>query len=314
MKALKKTGKICLIALLSLILLLVVTVSLFNALKFAIYSDYYSREQTVCKNPGLSDGFVCQGIAVSEEHGKILVSGYMQNKSNSRIYITDFDSNSYYVNLTYRGGDKYTGHAGGVALTADTVYVASGSKLFTFSLSELMSVEPGGSIDIGHGTAVNNAASFVYADESYVYVGEYNDPVGYQKEHKYETPEGTNYAIISRYSHNDLTHPDKIYSIRNYVQGACFTPEGKVILSTSHGLTDTLYYVYNESEMTASGESLDGTPVYYFGECLEVLKAPAMGEDLDYYDGRVISLTESASNKYIFGKFFFAFDIFSLEF
>jgi hypothetical protein len=31
-----------------------------------------------------------------------------------------------------------------------------------------------------------------------------------------------------------------------------------------------------------------------------------MGEDIDYYDGQIITLSESASNKYVIGKFFFA--------
>jgi len=39
-----------------------------------------------------------------------------------------------------------------------------------------------------------------------------------------------------------------------------------------------------------------------------------MAEGLDYYDGKVITLTESASNKYIFGKLFFAFKIVGLDF
>ena len=38
-----------------------------------------------------------------------------------------------------------------------------------------------------------------------------------------------------------------------------------------------------------------------------------MSEDLDYYDGKVITLFESACDKYIFGKFFFANKIVSLD-
>ena len=38
-----------------------------------------------------------------------------------------------------------------------------------------------------------------------------------------------------------------------------------------------------------------------------------MSEDLSYYNGKAYTLTESACNKYILGKFFFAYDIFSLE-
>ena len=307
MEYLLKGLVILIVAILCLVLLLVGGL---NIAKFPIYSEYYSMEETLCTNPGLDDGFVCQGICVSEENGVILVSGYMADKSNSRIYVTDFESNSYFVELTRNGGEKYTGHAGGIALTGDTVYISNGSKLYVFSLTDVLNAKNGEKVDIGEGVKVSSAASFVYADEEYVYVGEFNNPAEEQKEHIY----GENHSIIEKYSHDDLENPVKIYSIGDYAQGVCFTPDGKVILSTSYGLTSTVYYVYNEADATDTGEMLDGAPVYMLGECVREIKGPAMGEDLDYYNGKVITLTESASNKYIFGKLFFANDIVALDF
>ena len=307
MEYLLKGLVILIVAILCLALLLVGGL---NLAKFPIYSEYYSMEETLCTNPGLDDGFVCQGICVSEENGVILVSGYMADKSHSRIYVTDFESNSYFVELTRNGGEKYTGHAGGIALTGDTVYISNGSKLYVFSLTDVLNAKNGEKVDIGEGVKVSSAASFVYADEEYVYVGEFNNPAEEQKEHIY----GENHSIIEKYSHDDLENPVKIYSIGDYAQGVCFTPDGKVILSTSYGLTSTVYYVYNEADATDTGEMLDGAPVYMLGECVREIKGPAMGEDLDYYNGKVITLTESASNKYIFGKLFFANDIVALDF
>lgn len=307
MEYLLKGLVILIVAILCLALLLVGGL---NIAKFPIYSEYYSMEETLCTNPGLDDGFVCQGICVSEENGVILVSGYMADKSHSRIYVTDFESNSYFVELTRNGGEKYTGHAGGIALTGDTVYISNGSKLYVFSLTDVLNAKNGDKVDIGEGVKVSSAASFVYADEEYVYVGEFNNPAEEQKEHIY----GENHSIIEKYSHDDLENPVKIYSIGDYAQGVCFTPDGKVILSTSYGLTSTVYYVYNEADATDTGEMLDGAPVYMLGECVREVNGPAMGEDLDYYNGKVITLTESASNKYIFGKLFFANDIVALDF
>lgn len=301
------------IFILAVLCLALVVVGGLNLAKFPIYSEYYSMEETLCTNPGLNDGFVCQGICVSEENEVILVSGYMADKSNSRIYVTDFESNSYYVELT-REGKKYTGHAGGIALTGDTVYISNGSKLYVFDLSDVLSAKDGEVVDIGAGFEVNSAASFVYADENYVYVGEFNNPDEEQKEHIYNTPDGTNHSIIERYTHDNLETPDKIYSIGDYAQGVCFTPDGKIVLSTSYGLTSTIYYVYNESDAIDSGNVIDGAPVYFLGECVRKVSGPAMGEDLDWYDGKIITLTESASNKYIFGKLFFADDIVALDF
>lgn len=305
--------KVLLIALLTVVALALLSLIGLNIAKHFIYSDYYSIKSDVCKNPGLNDGFVCQGIAVSEENNVILVCGYMKDKSNSRIYVTDLNSNSYYVELT-RNGEKYTGHAGGLAITGDTVYLANAKKIYSFSLEDVLSVNNGDVVDIGTGTKVNTNASFVYTDEEYLYVGEFHDGGKYAIEgHENETAEGTHYALCTKYALNDLTTPVAVYSIRNNVQGICFTPEGKVVLSTSYGLTDTVYYVYNLESATDSGKTFDGAPLYYLDNLEKEIHGPAMGEDLDYFDGKIITLTESASDKYIFGKLFGATKIVALD-
>ena len=283
-----------------------------NVAKFFIYSDYYGMKTDICRNPGLSDGFVCQGICSDDDRGKILVSGYMKDGSASRIYVTDRDNDSYYIELE-KDGKPFDGHAGGIAVHGDTVYVADDLKLYTVPASELFGAENGDAVEMGEGTEVNNSASFCFADEEYVYVGEFHDGGKYVTEHPYDTDDGTYYAIMSRYTHGDLTKPDKIYSIRNKVQGMCMTDDGKIVLSTSYGLSDTVYYVYDEAKAVDSGLTLDGAPVFYLTECEKEFKGPAMGEGLDYSDGKVITLTESASDKYIFGKFFFADKIVGLD-
>ncbi len=312
-KILKFIGKLIMFVIIGILALILVTIIGLNIAKHFIYSDYYSIKTDICKNPGLNDGFVCQGIAVSEEDNVILVCGYMKDKTNSRIYVTDFDSNSYYVELT-RGGEKYTGHAGGLAITGDTVYIANAKKIYSFPLSSVLSASNGDIVDIGSGTKVNTNASFVYTDEEYLYVGEFHDGGKYVIEnHEHETAEGTHYAICTKYALSDLETPIAVYTLRNNVQGICFTPNGKVVLSTSYGLTDTIYYVYDLDSAADSGLTFDGAPVYYLDDLKKEIHGPAMGEDLDYFNGRIITLTESASQKYIFGKFFGATKIVGLK-
>ena len=312
-KILKFVGKFIMFVIIGIVSLLLVTIIGLNIAKHFIYSDYYSIKTDICKNPGLNDGFVCQGIAVSEENGVILVCGYMKDKSNSRIYVTDFESNSYYVELT-RSGEKYTGHAGGLAITGDTVYIANAKKIYSFPLESVLSASNGNIVDIGSGTKVNTNASFVYTDEEYLYVGEFHDGGKYViKNHEHETAAGTHYAICTKYSLTDLETPVAVYTLRNNVQGICFTPQGKVILSTSYGLTDTVYYIYDLDTVTDSGLTFDGAPVYYLDNLEKEIHGPAMGEDLDFYDGKIITLTESASQKYIFGKLFGATKIVGLK-
>lgn len=285
-----------------------------NLAKFAIYSEYYSIESNVCTNPGLGDGFVCQGICVDDESGKILVSGYMKDNSASRIYVTDKDNNSYYVTLAYATGVEFNGHAGGISTHGDKVYVADDDAIHIMPLDTLLSAKNADVLAFEEYIPVNNQASFCFANDEYLYVGEFHDGGKYVTEHPYDTPDGKFYAIVSRYSYDDLTQPNKIYSIRNKVQGFCVTPDGDIVLSTSYGLADSYYYVYSEAEAIDSGLNLDGAPVYYLNGCKRAVKGPAMAEGLDVYEGKVITLTESASDKYIFGKFFFANKIVALDF
>ncbi len=284
-----------------------------NIAKFVIYSDYYAIESRLCDNPGLGDGFVCQGICAYEEADKIFVSGYMKDRSASRVYVTDTEDNSYFVSMTV-DGKSFDGHAGGIAVHDNTVYLGDGGRLYTFSVELLLNAKDGDSVEIGKGTAINNEASFVFADDNYVYVGEFHDGTNYVTDHPFETENGTHYAIVSRYSHGDLSKPDRVYSVRDKVQGICFTEDGKIVLSTSYGLADSVYYVYNESEAVDSGLTQDGAPVYLLTKCIKEVKGPAMSEGLDVRNGKVITLTESASDKYIYGKFFFANDIVELDF
>ena len=312
---LKLICKILAIILGAAVTLALVTLIGLNAAKFFIYSDYYQIKEDVCKNPGLSDGFVCQGICAYEREGGdvILVSGYMKDKSASRIYVTTTENESYYV-LLASGGEKFTGHAGGISVLGENIYLANGKKVYTIPLASVLSAKGGDVIDVGEGAAVNNNASFIYSDGKYLYVGEFHDGGAYVVEgHENETAEGTHYAICSVYEAGKFEVPVRVYSIRNKVQGICFTSSGKVVLSTSYGLSDSVYYVYDLESATDSQKTFDSAPLYYLDRLEREIKGPAMAEGLDEYNGRIITLTESASDKYIFGKFFFADKIVALD-
>ena len=119
-KVLGVTGRIFLGIIVFIISVFVLVIGGLNVAKFAIYSDYYSVKSNVCKNPGLGDGFVCQGVCAYEEGEKFFVSGYMNDGSASRIYVTDKNDDSYYVTLSL-DGKKFDAHAGGIAVHADKV-------------------------------------------------------------------------------------------------------------------------------------------------------------------------------------------------
>ena len=312
MKVLKKIGKIAGLTLCGILAAALLVVGVLNVAKFAIYRDFYAVKTDVCTNPGLGDGFICQGIAAVEKEGKILVSGYMMDDSPSRIYVTGTDNRFHYVNLT-QNGEAFTGHVGGIATAGDKVYLSTSSRIFTLSLIEILSARDGMTVDVGEGVVINNKASYVFADEDFLYVGTYFDKSPYSPDHVFETAAGTQSAICTKYALGDLTRPLAIYSVPDFVQGIAFTSDGLCVASTSHGLNDSVYFVYRLADVTESGKELDGAPVYFLDKPVAEIHGPAMGEDLDYSEGKILSLSESASNKYIFGKFFGAYEIFALD-
>lgn len=299
----------------SILIFVFLFIFVLNIIKFAIFSEYYSLEEDVCLNPGLNQGLVPQGIAVSEDEDLILTCGYMVDGSASRIYITNTKNKTSYVKL-YKNEKEFDGHVGGIALEGDNVYIANGTTIYKLSLTELLAAK--GYIDIGSGSSTKFAdfkhnASFAYAHGDYLYIGEFHDGDKYVTDNKIEMNGITNSSICSVFHKDDLTKPVKIYSLPNKVQGFCITDEGTIVLSTSYGLTNSKYYIYETSDIKEHSEDYFGIPVYFLGEPTNLVSGPAMAEDLSYADGKVYCLTESACDKYIFGKFFFANSIYMLD-
>ena len=152
----------------------------------------------------------------------------MADGSASRIYVTDTESNSYYVSIHYGSDRIFTGHSGGIAVSGDRIYVASGNKLYVILLADVLAAQNGGVVKTKAIIPVNNDAAFVFANEDYIYVGEYHDGKNICTDHPHETADGAYNAILTRYTraemecyhktnHPDVA-PDKIYSIRDNVQ------------------------------------------------------------------------------------------------
>ena len=256
---------------------------------------------------------------MDEYNGEMVVvtSGYMTNNSPSRIYITNEKNESRYVEVYVKSGPSKA-HLGGIAISNGVVYICRGSDISVITLEELMTADD--KIVITENHEVINKASSCFADDKYLYVSEFASSGSFEKDHYVETNDGVYSAICSVYSLDDLDTPLWVYSTRNKVQGFCVTDNGTVVLSTSQSFYSSEYYIYNkenirlsESEYVYDKEDNKSLPLYILDNPSNVIKGTCMSEDLSYYNGKVYSLTESACNKYILGKFFFAFDIFSLD-
>lgn len=328
-KLMKKVIKIILIIIISILVLLLLIVGGLNIFKHAIYPDYYEIRTNVATNEGLGDGYVPQGVTKLsyEDETYYLTSGYMSNGKDSRIYVIGEES-SYYLNVLDLSGNPYDTHFGGIASYDDKVFVSADNEVYVLSLvdilkgnnktnSSFVNTEVNNSVEVLDVVETRTAASFIYVNEKndLLYVGEFNNGKEYQTNHEELVNDGvdTYYAYVDVYEASSFSNDSEIlytYSIRDKVQGFAVSDD-KIVLSTSYGLASSYFYVYDIPT------TYDEDNIYYLDDryLTKEIKAPAMAEGLtyDYETDKFITLFESASNKYFFGKLFFANKIVALD-
>ena len=306
-----------LIVFLSIIALFAIGIGAYNGIKHIRFKGYYEIATRRRDNPGLNDGYVTQGLCYLEDEDRYLTSGYRKDKkSPSRVYSVDKDNKQHYAELYFikDGAEKkFTYHCGGVASEGDYVYVASASKIFSFKKSDILNSNKAVAVK---SFSVNCAASFVFTDGQYLYTGEFNDGNAYKTNNTFTNTDGeTTKAIISKYNLSDVNEKEKgipvlEYAIRNSVQGRCVTASGKIVLDTSWGRNPSHFYVYDGFQDKIDTKDKDVPVIYLDSRYLKQdIVGPSRAEDLDYHNGKVLVASESASNKYIYGKLFFYFYI-----
>ena len=149
-------------------------------------------------------------------------------------------------------------------------------------------------------------------------MGEFHRNTDYECTNIIEHNGKINYAIVEKYNVNDFTTPVEIYSIPDQIQGFCIKNDGTIILSSSWGISSSKFYIYEPESVIKTRQSYNNSEVFFLDEPTKTIKAPAMSEDLDIIfendnSETILTMFESASNKYFFGKFFFANYIATLD-
>ena len=326
----KKPLKVFLIMLGSLIALVaLVLVGAICYFKIPV-SSYYAASEKAFVIPDIMDGYVPQGMHYCEDEQVILMSGYRSDGAASPIYVVDAKDGALgnllqKVTLKNEDGTDFVGHGGGVAKYGDFVYVAGDeAELFVYSFADIMAAEQGGSV------LCKGSISLKVSEDDYVipaFVTVYKDTmvVGeFYREEVYPTPKShhmttaagdVHYALAVRFTlsadaeYGIVTEPTVAYTLPAQVQGMTFTENGeRVYLSTSWGLSFSHILEYDmaklqrEGEITVLGKSV---PLYAMDSAslIKDHKIAPMSEEMVMLDGKLYVLSESASSKYIFGRF-----------
>lgn len=315
---LKKAGKIIGIIIGGIVALALAVILLFvivkNIGKHFVYKEYYSIYEKEGHIPGLNAGFVPQGFTYNTDSNTFIIAGYMGNGKPSRIYVTQPKSRkSVHFEMT-SGGQPFFGHTGGIQYCDGKLYLANeGIGVFEFDASLADKSNASGKVEIGQPISVNNHSSFVFSDDKYIYVGEFNNSKEYTCENVITFNGVTHKAIVSKYAKGNLGKPLAVYSIPDLAQGVCFTADGTMMISTSYGVNPSHFLIYKPDAVIDTKQTYDGAPLFFADVPSKDLMAPQMSEDLDLVDGKPATVTESACNKYFFGKLYFANKIYSMD-
>lgn len=311
-KAVKITVRVVAITL-AVVLFLLMTVYFGEKL---IFADFFLNSDVEFKSPGLSDGYVQQGFDYIKERSAFVTCGYMNDKSASRVYVISEETRKemFFAEIKEEDGSDHTGHTGGISYFGNYLYITAADGCDIFLVSDLFD----GDRIITKVGEVNTFLDPAYCNvfDGKLYMGSFYYPDGgynTSDAQRLTTPSGEeHHAMIAVYELDLETGlaisdtPTEIYSTRGKVQGMTMLPGGRMMLSTSWGLSASYLYEYDLKKAYTGEINLDGesVPVIYLDSyCLvNTVKAPPMAEEIVYLDGKVIITTESASKKYIFGN------------
>ncbi len=281
-----------------------------------VFAKFYKNAKRELPIPAVNAKFVGQGLDYVDESGVFISCGYSSKKGEaSSVYVMKSDGTSYKTALKNQDGSNYTGHTGGVAHYNGFCYITGASGLDVFSLEDILA--GGEAVKTGeilspkdHDPAYVTVHGGKLYEGSFYRAGNYETP----QSERITTPNGDeNKALIYVYDLSETAPfgvvgtPVAAYSTTGLVQGMTFT-ETQIVLSTSYGLAASHLLFYDLDKIAAPVKTLVGeneTDLSYLdGSCLEKsVKAPPMTEEIVYKDGRIFIMCESASDKYIFGKF-----------
>ena len=271
--------------------------------------------------PWSNKGYIAQGITYDFAKGNFYLTGYMKDGSASPILVVNKKSGKLInvVRMANPDGSDYAGHAGGLALMNGKLYVAGShdSCFYVFKKSDIEKAEKNSAVSYSEVLDLKKGGdqigvAYCTTRNGLIYAGEFyrNPQYILSEKHQVQTSDGLQYALAVGFEINPdgKTTTAKIaYSIPVEIQGMCF--EGNTLyLTTSWGLEKSFVYKYNLDKIPQSGtKEVCGETVPLYNLTMQNMEAcytlPSMAEEIEYVDGHFYINNESASDKYVFGKF-----------
>lgn len=304
----KKRGKRIVCVLLALLLLC-------SAVRFGYgplrYRTFFEAAKRIGTYRDLEEGFVPQGMTQDEASGAYFVCGYMDRDKPSRLYVFAPDGDVTRILLQHADGSPYEGHAGGMTVIGDYVYISNAHKLFALNKADVLGANDGDTLVFRFAVPVPCNASFCSCDGQFVYVGEYHAR-GYDTDetHAVEFDGASFAAMVFAYpvsadgALKEDAAPSHVYVIPDAVQGFAMEND-RAFLSRSAGFRPSSLESYTIAGAPDGSYLFEGKelPYYVLGHArlLGALPAPHMTEDLEKRGGRLLVGFEAGARKFGFG-------------
>lgn len=280
---------------------------------------FYARARKAFAIPGLGSGFVPQDLFYLKSRNLWLMSGYMNDGSPSPLYVVPPVGTPRRLTVELPTGITYTGHGAAVTAAGSYVFLTVSTGYVALSASEVASAGPNARVQAVAHIPTPLTPAFMIAQYNTLYLGEFYEPFFYAtpRSHHVTTLAGErNPALMLAYEGSATEPfgfsrtPSRCFSIPARVQGMCLTDHGAhLVLSCSWGFGDARLKVYDTARLTDDGTiAIDGQRVPL--TCLDSrslvqeLRVPPMAEGVDEHNDEVFLANESASTRYLIGRFY----------
>lgn len=300
-------------------------------------NEYYKNSEIVFKMPGTSENIVIQGLHYDEVSNNFFFCGYKNGKGPSVIYMVNYDNHSKKkINLADENGEVFSGHAGGLAVHGEYIYLAGSSKncIYVYSYDDAINSKDGDIINcLGEYSLKTNddkiRVSFVGIVNGKLTVGEYyvsENSYNTVSTHHVETADGEQGGLAISIDFSSSS--DAIFGLSPNISHAYILPAktqgitssgNDIYVSTSSGLSFSKIFSYKINELVSSQKITileQEVDLYVLDSDSQntMRKVPPMSEEIAVVNDKMYIACESASSKYIFGlfigaRFMFATDI-----
>ena len=269
--------------------------------------------------PGLSGGFIPQGLAWLEEERWFLVSGYRPDDGASVIFAIDSNDGSICKEtfLMQKDGSIYSGHAGGICVTESSIFIADGDRFLRLDTQKYLASPKTCVYTVDSIIKLPCKAAYCACNDGILWVGEFvqsrSSLTGVltsddENEDKSSATEARLFGYLLSSTGDqefDEKHPDYIIYTPDRVQGMAYA-HGVFYFSCSFGRrNNSTVYRYTDitSEETTATAELNGEKVsaYRFDNhhMLASICCPPMSEGMCVVEDEVWILFESAAQRYM---------------